>query len=313
MTDKRLTKQERDALESYNKKLQRVRDTTRLVASGYGNGYYCWGDGGIGKSWNIISELKVMGLVRGKDWILHNTRLSGPAWFDSIEKFSSQTHLLEDIENVFLDRTSLNLTRSALWGQEDKDGKQERLVTYATKNLLTPGEERQVVFTGHILFTGNKPLEAIPELEALSTRIEVEHIELSREEMLAVMKSICLQGRQTDKGCVSPEDCLEVFRYYATHLEADTKLDLRVLNKAIKLRLGIKTLKLKTTWQELVKRAIRQSTESQQPLTRLQRVAKERDIALDLKKKNMTGEALRSEWEKRTGHKTIDSYYRRLK
>ena len=174
MTDKKLTKKEREALESYNKKLQRVRDTTRLVASGYGNGYYCWGDGGIGKSWNIIAELKAMGLVRGKDWILHNTRLSGPAWFDSIEKFPAQTHLLEDIENVFLDRTSLNLTRSALWGQEDKDGKQERLVTYATKNLLKPGEERQVVFTGQILFTGNKPLEAIPELEALSTRIEVE-------------------------------------------------------------------------------------------------------------------------------------------
>ena len=38
MTDKKLTKQERETLESYNKKLQRVRDTTRLVASGYGNG-----------------------------------------------------------------------------------------------------------------------------------------------------------------------------------------------------------------------------------------------------------------------------------
>jgi len=313
MTDKQLTKREREALESYNKKLQRVRDTTRLVASGYGNGYYCWGDGGVGKSWNMIAELKAMGLVRGKDWLLHNTRLSGPAWFDSIEKYPTLAHLLEDIENVFLDRTSLNLTRSALWGQEDKDGKQERLVTYATKNLLKPGEERQVLFTGQILFTGNKPLEAIPELEALSTRIEVEHVELARGEMLAVMKSICLKGKQTDKGFVSPEDCLEVFHYYARHLEADTKLDLRVLNKAIKLRLGVKTLSLKTTWQDLVLRAIRQSTESQQPLTRLQRVAKERDTALELKKNNLTGEALRSEWEKRTGHKTVDSYYRRLK
>lgn len=34
MTDKQLSKKERQALESYNKKLQRVRDTTRLVASG---------------------------------------------------------------------------------------------------------------------------------------------------------------------------------------------------------------------------------------------------------------------------------------
>jgi hypothetical protein len=313
MTDKELTKQEREALESYNRKLQRVRDTTRLVASGYGNGYYCWGDGGIGKSFNMIAELKAMGLVLDKDWVLHNTRLSAAAWFDSIDKFPSQVHMHEDIENLFTENTALNMLRSAMWGQEDKDGRQERIVTYAVKNPLKPGEERRVLFAGQMLFTGNKPLEAIPELEALSTRIEVEHPEVSREEMLAVMKSICLQGKRTDKGFVSPEDCLEVFRYYASHLEADTKLDLRVLNRAIKLRLGVRALKLRTKWQDLVDRAIRQSTESQQPLTRLQRVAKERDIALELRRRGLTGEALRAEWEKRTGHKTADSYYRRLK
>jgi hypothetical protein len=313
MTDKELTKQEREALESYNRKLQRVRDTTRLVASGYGNGYYCWGDGGIGKSFNMIAELKAMGLVLDKDWVLHNTRLSAAAWFDSIDKFPSQVHMHEDIENLFTENTALNMLRSAMWGQEDKDGRQERIVTYAVKNPLKPGEERRVLFAGQMLFTGNKPLEAIPELEALSTRIEVEHPEVSREEMLAVMKSICLQGKKTDKGFVSPEDCMEVFRYYSTHLEDDTKLDLRVLNRAIKLRLGVRALKLRTTWQELVDRAIRQSTESQQPLTRLQRVAKERDIALELRKRGLTGEPLRAEWEQRTGHKTTDAYYRRLK
>ncbi len=313
MTNQKLTKDEQAALESYNKKLQRVRDTTRLVASGYSNGYYCWGDGGIGKSYHMIAELKAMGLVLDKDWVLHNTRLSSAAWFDSIDKFPSHAHMHEDIENLFTENTALNMMRSAMWGQEDENGQQERIITYGIKNLLKPGEERRVLFTGQMLFTGNKPLEAIPELEAVSTRIEVEHPEVTRDEMLAVMKSICLQGKKTDKGFVSPEDCLEVFRYYSTHLEADTKIDLRVLNRAIKLRLGINKLKLTTTWQNLVDRAIQQSTESQQPLTRLQRTAKERDIALELKKKGLTGVPLRVEWEKRTGHKTIDSYYRRLK
>ncbi len=313
MSDKKLTKKEQEALESYNKKLQQVRDTTRLIASGYGNGYYCWGDGGIGKSYTIINELKAMGLVEGKDWLLHNTRLSGPSWFDSIEKFPSQPHMHEDIENLFIEPTSLNMMRSALWGQEDENGKQERIITYSTKNPLKPGEERRVMFSGQMLFTGNKPLEAIPELEAVSTRIEVEHPEVTRDEMLAVMKTICLRGKKFEKGFVSPENCLEVFRYYSTHLDADTKIDLRVLHRALKLRLGIKKLKLRTTWQDLMNRAILQSTESQQPLTRLQRTVKERDIALELKKQRLTGEALRAEWEKRTGHKTIDAYYRRLK
>ena len=313
MTDRKLTKQERESLQSYNHKLQQVRDTTRLVASGYGNGYYCWGDGGIGKSYHMMAELKAMGLVPGEDWILHNTRLSAAAWFDSIEKFQSHVHMHEDIENLFTDTTSLNMMRSAMWGQEDRKGCQHRIITYGVRNPLKAEQQRHVLFTGQMLFTGNKPLEAIPELEALGTRIEVEHPQVTREEMLAVMKSICLQGKQTDKGFVSPEDCLEVFRYYSTHLEADTKLDLRVLNRAIKLRLGTNNLQLSTTWQALADRAIRQSAEGQQPLTRPQRVAKERDIALELKKQGLTGENLRSEWEKLTGHASVDSYYRRFK
>jgi hypothetical protein len=312
-TDKKLTKHEQEALESYNKKLQKVRDMTRLVAGGFSNGYYCWGDGGCGKSFNIIAEFKAMGLVEGETWLLHNTRLSGPALGDSIEKFPSQPHLFEDIENIFIDPTSLNMARSAMWGQEDESGRQERIVLYGVKNPLKPGEERRIEFTGQMFFTANKPLEAIPELEALSTRIEVQHLEVERDEMLAIMKSICLPGKQTDKGFVSPEDCLEVFRYYSTHLFTDTKLNLRVLNRAIKLRLGVKKLKLTTTWQQFVDQAIKQSTESQQPLTRLQRISKERDIAIEVRRQGLTGKALQAEWEKRTGHPTFDSYYRRLK
>ena len=219
----------------------------------------------------------------------------------------------EDIENLFTESTALNMMRSALWGQEDKNGRQERIVTYGVKNTLKPSEKRRVFFTGQMLFTGNKPLETIPELEALSTRIEVEHLEVTREEMLAVMKSICLRGKQTDKGYVSADDCLEVFQYYATHVEPGTRLDLRVLERGIKLRLGIEKLNLQTTWQEMMDRAIRQATENQQPLTRAQRIAAEREMALELKARGFKGDALLAEWQRRTGHPTLDAYYRLLR
>lgn len=312
MTDTMLTNQEKAALASYDKKLQRVRDTTRLVASGHGNGYYCFGHGGIGKSYHMMAELKAMNLVLGKDWILHNTRLSAAAWFDSIEAFPSHVHMHEDIENLFTESTALNMMRSALWGQEDKNGRQERIITYGIKNTLKPGEKRRILFTGQMLFTGNKPLEAIPELEAVSTRIEVEHLEVTREEMLAVMKSICLRGKQTDKGFVPAKDCMEVFEYYASHVESGTRLDLRVLERGIKLRLGIEKLKLKTSWQEMMDRAIRQATEKR-TLTRAQRIPTEREVALDLKGRDVKGDALGDEWAKRTGHATLDAYYRRLR
>jgi hypothetical protein len=254
-----------------------------------------------------------MGMEEGRDWFINNTRLSGPSWFDKIEAAPAAPHLQEDIENLFTDAVGLNLMRSALWGQEDESGTQRRIVTYSVKSTNKHAEVRRVNFTGQLLFTGNKPLEAIPELEAVSTRIEVENPVLTREELLAIMKFLCLKGKQTDKGYASPEDCMDVYRQYVAEITEDTKLDLRVLYRLIKLKIGTRQLKIKTPFNELVRRAVQQSTESQQPLTRSQRVSREKDIAIELKKMGLTGNQLQKEWMKRTGYSTTNSFYRRVK
>lgn len=252
-----------------------------------------------------------MGLVEGQDWVLHNTRLSAAALFDSLERYPKQIHVFDDIENVFSDKTALNMMRSALWGIADKKGLQARIVTYGVKNKLNPGVERRVAFSGQLLFTGNRPIEAIPELEALSTRIEVEHLNVSNEEILAVMKSICLKGIQTDKGFLPPKECSEVLRCYTQHLQADTMVNVRVLMRLVKLRLGTEVVGTPTDWHAFIARAICQSTESKHQPSRHQRIAKERAIALELEKQGLTGDALLAQWMKRTGHPSLDSYYRR--
>lgn len=307
-----LSPREAAALASYERKLQTVRDNTALVAQGYGSGYYCWGDGGVGKSYNILKQFAALGFKEGEDFHLHNTRMSGSKLFDLLEEHPESRHLFEDIENIFADRLCLNLLRSALWGQEGDDHAQERLVTYAVR---TGGqaEERKVYFKGQIFFTGNRPLGANPELAALQTRIIVGNPVPTRAELLAVMKSICLAGKKTDKGFVSPQAAMEVYDCYVAHLASDTKVDLRVIVRLLKLRLGTDQLRLTTTWQQQVTQAIAQSTESQQPLTRHQRVAQETDIALALHRQRLTGAPLQAEWTRRTGHATLDSYYRRLR
>src|SRR5271170_7573998 len=98
-------------LEMLEGKLQIIRDRTGSVAGGYRNGLYLWGEGGIGKSYSVLSELE----RRKADFVLNNSRLTGRGLFDLLQEFPDQVHVLEDCEGIFNERNACGVLRSALW------------------------------------------------------------------------------------------------------------------------------------------------------------------------------------------------------
>jgi hypothetical protein len=60
-------------LESYEAKLQLVRDYTKGVALGFSNGFFLYGTGGIAKSYTVLGELQRLSV----DFKLFNSRMSG--------------------------------------------------------------------------------------------------------------------------------------------------------------------------------------------------------------------------------------------
>jgi hypothetical protein len=302
---RRLTSTDREHLANYRRKLQLVKDQTTLCASGYWNGLYVHGSGGIGKSYAVLQRLHEMG-VR---YILHNTRLSGPAFFGSLEKHDKATHVIEDVEQIFKERTNMSLVRSACWGQKDKKGKQQRLVTYGVHPA-----ERTVLFEGQIIFSGNRPLQDIPELRALATRISVQEVVVTPEELLALMKQICTGDFVSDKGVLPSSLCWEVFDEVVRLWPAGKMYDLRILERCFAARMAVNDLKgeVRSTWQEIVAAEIK-GRSAPGPISREGRIAQETVLAIELSKKRLPGERLLAEWQRRTGNPTLDTYYRRLR
>lgn len=278
---------EQDSLEQ---KLQIIKDRVELAINGYVNGFYLWGEGGIGKSYTILQRLDALKTA----YVLHNTRLSGRAFFDIIARHPSKVHVVEECENLFTDRQGMNLLRSACWGQKDKTGKQKRLITWN----VAP-EPQTVEFTGSIIFTGNRALSNVAELRALRTRIPSLELKVTREEMLDLMKRIAGQGYSNNKGSLTAEDCMEIFTFYkdAPHL------DLRVLVRAFDEVMGCRALNLKTTWKDMINSAIQESLVPEKTEMTLEEVAR------DLDRQGLTGNRLKEEWEARTG-KSVRTYYR---
>jgi hypothetical protein len=107
-------------------KLQIIRDRTRSVARGYRNGLYFWGEGGIGKSYSVLSELENL---KAK-FVLNNSRVTGRGLFDLLQDFPDLVHVLEDCESLFADRNPCGVLRSALWGQTNTQHCQLTFRTY---------------------------------------------------------------------------------------------------------------------------------------------------------------------------------------
>lgn len=299
----KLTAEDRAHLASLKDKNRAIRDRVTLCAEGFGNGVYIWGEGGIGKSFGVINTLTDL----KKPFVLHNTRLSAPAFFQSLEKHPKDVHVVEDVENIFTDRTNMNLLRSALWGQKDKKGKQQRFVIYGVYPT-----ERIVQFEGQIIFTGNRPLLNIPELRALATRIPTIHLAVTRPELVALMKEISQQDYRSDKGVLPSAQCAEVLHYFLAEYPADGLYDIRVLVRAFDDRLGVMKLgnKIGSSWKELVRAQLTGKVES--PVNRLEESKRDINIALELSKSPLTKGQRIEEWKKRTG-KSKDRYYALLR
>lgn len=298
----KLTADDRTHLASLQEKNRAIRSRVTLCAEGFGNGAYIWGEGGIGKSFGVMTTLTEL----KKPYILHNTRLSGPSFFKSLEKHPKEVHVVEDVENIFNERTNMNLLRSALWGQKDEKGKQQRFVTYGIHPT-----ERTVKFEGQIIFTGNRPLLNIPELRALATRIPTLHLAVTRQELVALMKEISQKEYRTDKGVLTSALCGEVLEYFLSEYPADGLYDIRILVRAFDDRLGVMKLgdKISSSWQDLVRSQLTGKVEP--PVNRREETKRDMDIALELSTSTLSKSQRVKEFEKRTG-KSRDTYYRLL-
>lgn len=283
--------------ESLDRKLQIIKDRVTLATNGYINGFYLWGDGGIGKSFTILTQLDLLGVKP----IIHNTRISARSFFDEICDHPTNVHVVEDCESIFTDKQGMNLLRSACWGQKEKlTNRQVRLITWN----ISP-DPVTIEFRGSIIFTGNRPFADIPELRALKTRIPSLELQVSREEMIDVMRRISEQGYKTDKGSLTPEQCNEIYEYY---LNAE-HLDLRILIRAFDEVMGCIQMQLKTDWKAMIESSIKESLSVPKEKNRGET---EDEVAILLFKKRLSVTELTDQWSKLTG-KGLRTYYRLIK
>ncbi len=258
-------------------KLQIIRDRTRSVARGYRNGLHLWGEGGIGKSYAVLSELDVL----KADYALHNSRLTGRGLYDLLMEYPSILHVLEDCEQLFRDGNACGVLRSALWGQTNTQHGQDRPVSWRTFN-----QKMSFTFEGGIILIGNRPLDSIPELRAIQSRIPTLQLTATNHELAALMRSVSEEGFKVllgkrDLKSMCPEQCSEVCEYLISEIHSLARnLDMRLLVNSFRDYIQHQDGETKSHWTDLVKSELKQQVTI--PDSRTDRLARERLIALEI-------------------------------
>jgi hypothetical protein len=153
--------------------------------------------------------------------------MTGRGLHNQLEKYPDAVHVLEDLEQIMRDRGAQGVLRSALWCQRPAGGKgsMERLVTWTTFKM-----EHFFYFTGGIVMVSNRPLEDLPELNAVRTRIAVRHRQPSDPELRALMRSVSLKGFEHEGKRLHPAKCQEICEFIIEQSVALHKnLDMRLL------------------------------------------------------------------------------------
>jgi len=231
-------------LQSYESKLQLVRDYAKGVALGFSNGFFLHGTGGIAKSFTVLGELERLGV----DFKLFNSRMSGRGLFEALAEYPQSVHVLEDMERVVKDKDAQGILRSACWGQRGDDGRQKRIVTWATAKGV-----ESAVFSGGIIMLSNRALDDLPELRAIRTRISHLHLEVSDAEIAAQMRRLARNGYSHDGKTMTPDEAETVCDFVI--LESQNKLchlDMRLMDNAFRDYLQWREKHSLCHWQTLV-------------------------------------------------------------
>jgi hypothetical protein len=238
------------ALATLEAKNQVVRDLVTGVAKKFKTGLFLHGDGGLGKSFTVLRHLEYLQAT----YQLYNSRMSSKGLLLAFKNGPDVIHVLEDMERLTNDADAQGVLRSALCAQPGH----ERVINWTTaRDSMKPFS-----FSGGVIIISNRPLADMPELRALATRIDVHRLDVTEDELTALMYDLASRGYQHNgKMVMGPQECLEVTQHLLEECRvAGCRLNLRMQQKSFQTYLQWESDWSASHWRDLIAVSVRETT-----------------------------------------------------
>jgi len=299
----KITAGEQKHLDKLESRFTLIRDAVQGVAKSYHTGLFLHGEGGTGKSYTVMEHLRKLKVA----YKLHNSRLTARGLVAELQSAPAVIHLIEDAETLLDDKKTFGVLRSALWcnGPAAKQRPQPRPMTWTAYKTTI-----DFVFTGGLIVISNANMvESIPEVRAIKTRLNVLWMDVTMEEVLALMKKICMDGYTYGDSYLPPDQCHEVREYVVSKLSGlKRSLDIRLMINGFRDYLQWQEGHSVNNWHALVDGRISGQVGYQ---TRNSRNASNHQVAMAIWKSKVSNADKLKRWSQRTGLSQA-AYYRAL-
>jgi hypothetical protein len=229
-----------DSLQSFEQKLQLIRDRVASVVHRYHTAAYIVGRPGTSKTYTVREELERL----EEPWVYQNARMTPMGLFGFIAEHPEHIIVLDDIASLFKNDQAVQILLAALDGKPGEP----RTISYKSADV-----EQKVLFTGSVIAISNVPLRSDPLARALGSRIVMLQHESTDDEIAAFVRHLALLRFED----LSADECFEVSEFIiAETREFNLRLDLRHLTKAFQDFRQHKHGRSLTSWRDLVRTSL---------------------------------------------------------
>ncbi len=198
----RLSEADQKLIASINERQAQISTHVDMVGRGYRTAAFIYGPGGHGKTDAIRKTLEQHPGPRR--YVYHAGSATAVGLFESLKKRPECIHWFEECEPLFKDQNAACFLRSAC-GAPDQTANDIRRISRAKFNC-----HDTIDFRGGIVVASNENLADDGIFGAVASRFSPVEWALDHDEMIAMFRSIAVQGWSDSKGSMSPQECMEV-------------------------------------------------------------------------------------------------------
>lgn len=230
---------------SINQRFSFLERFTKMVLDGETASAIVTGEGGLGKSHVVMSQVAKKGMVEGEDYVLFKGFATPKALYSTLYENKDKTIIFDDCDSVLKDPTSINILKGAL------DSYDKRTISWLTKGFIDDGLPSSFDFEGQVIFISNLSIDKIDQ--AIKSRSMAIDLSMSIDDKIDRMRYI-LPNVMADYEMGLKETALD---FMCLHANEAVEFNMRTLQKIIRVvhAYGLETEEWKDAAQYLLTNA----------------------------------------------------------
>lgn len=208
---------------SINQRFGFLEKFTRMVLDGETASAIVTGEGGLGKSWVVMSQVAKKGMIEGTDYVVFKGFSTPKALYATLYENRDKTVIFDDCDSVLKDPISINILKGAL------DSYDKRTISWLSKGFIDDGLPSSFDFEGQVIFISNLSIDKIDQ--AIKSRSIAIDLSMTIQDKIDRMRFI-LPNVMSDYSMDLKETALE---FMCAHADEAVEFNMRTLQKIIRV------------------------------------------------------------------------------